>query len=85
MAVVTPGAIKSQLWRQNLAAYLQSNNLHSALAVSNYYHLPRTRLAFQRAGIEVVYTAHAKHFELRDFYSVARELIAYPYYLVRKD
>ncbi len=68
---------------KNTAAYLESNNLRSALAVSNYYHLPRTRLAFGRAGIDTVYTAHANHFELRDVYSIARELIAYPYYFFR--
>jgi len=85
-AIITDSqGVDSFATAKNTAAYLEGNNLHSVLAVSNYYHLPRTRLAFERAGIEVVYTAHANHFELRDVYSIARELIAYPYYLLRQQ
>jgi len=60
--------------------------------VSQYFHLPRARLALRRFGIETVYSAHAFFFEARDVYSSVREVFGYGEYLwrdpnteVRKD
>ena len=36
-----------------------------------------------RRGIEAVYAASARTLELRDFYSIAREVIGYYAYLIR--
>ncbi len=55
----------------------------SAIAISQYFHLPRTKLALHRFGIETVYTAHADFFELRDFYSTIREVFSYASYQMR--
>ncbi|MTI68384.1 MAG: YdcF family protein, partial [Firmicutes bacterium] len=45
-------------------------------------HITRTKLAFEKVGIDKVYTAHAKIFEIRDLYSLTREFFAYYKYLV---
>ncbi len=58
------------------AAYLKEHHLSSALAVSQYFHVPRLRLALHQAGILVTGQASARFFELRDVYSILREVPA---------
>ena len=55
------------------------------MVVSQYFHVPRMRLALERAGVTPVYSAHAQYFELRDVYSIAREVVGYGVYLLRAD
>jgi len=58
----------------------------SAIAITNYYHITRTRLTFAKFGIKRVYTAHANFFEWRDGYSLLREFFGYyKYLLLRYD
>jgi len=68
---------------QNTRRIAQQRKSASVMAISQYFHLPRTRLALQRCGIATVYTAHAHWFELRDLYSVPRELAGYLSYAFR--
>lgn len=56
----------------------------SALVISQYFHISRTRLALERFGVPRVYSAHADFFEIRDVYSLGREVVAYAYYLIRR-
>lgn len=60
----------------NAASLMREHGLTSAIAISQYFHLTRTRMAFHKAGIASVGTAHARYFELRDLYSIAREIPA---------
>ena len=55
----------------------------SVFVVSQYFHIPRARLALERFGIARVYSSHAHFFELRDLYSCPREVAAYLSYLMR--
>jgi hypothetical protein len=48
------------------------------------FHTPRIRVALRRFGIPIVYSAHARHFEVRDLYSAPRELIAYCQHSIRR-
>jgi vancomycin permeability regulator SanA len=66
---------------RNAAAIMRRNRWSSAVVVSQYFHIPRCRLALRRAGIAPVYSAHARYFEPRDLYSIAREVVGYPAYL----
>lgn len=65
---------------RNAAEIMRRKGWSSAIAVSQYYHIPRCRLAFRRAGISPVYSAHARYFELHDLYSIAREVVGYAAY-----
>jgi uncharacterized SAM-binding protein YcdF (DUF218 family) len=65
---------------RNAAAIMRGNGWSSAVVVSQYFHVPRCRLALRRAGIAPVYSAHARYFEMRDLYSIAREVVGYPAY-----
>ena len=61
---------------------MEDMNLSSVTIISQFYHITRTKLAFRKVGFENVYTAHAKYFEVRDIYSLAREFVAYYKYLL---
>jgi uncharacterized SAM-binding protein YcdF (DUF218 family) len=60
-------------------------NFRSVILVSSYWHLTRAKLAFRRLGIAEVYASHARMWpQLRDLYSIPREVVAFYYYLARK-
>lgn len=65
---------------RNAAAFMRANGLRSALVATQYFHVPRTQFALERAGARVAGHAHARYMEWRDLYSIPREvagLIAY--------
>lgn len=66
----------------NTAAILRQKQWSSVVVVSQYFYIPRCRLAMRRVGITPVYSAHARYSELRDLYSTAREVVGYPAYLL---
>ncbi|MGI2035627.1 YdcF family protein [Rhizobium panacihumi] len=59
---------------ENAARMMQARGLTSAIAVSQYFHITRTRMALSDAGIRPTGSAHARIYELRDLYSIAREI-----------
>ena len=67
----------------NTARYMEEHHLRSVVIVSQYYHMPRCRLAFERVGIKEIYTSHAPFFSMRDFYSLPREVIGYAEYYLK--
>ena len=71
------------LTAQNAALIMKDRNATSAIIVSQYFHISRARLALKRCGVSTVTSVHAKCFEPRDFYSIAREVAAYYAYLPR--
>jgi vancomycin permeability regulator SanA len=66
---------------RNTAAIAKTHRWSSVLVISQYFHIPRCRLALSQAGLFPVYAAHAPYFELRDIYSTFREVIGYVAYL----
>lgn len=70
---------------RNTKKILDLLNLKTVLVVSQYFHVPRSRLALTQAGIATVYTAHAYYFEPRDLYSISREVPAWFKYLLRPE
>jgi vancomycin permeability regulator SanA len=75
--------LTTELTARNAAHLMQQHNWQSAMVVSQYFHLSRTKLAFARNGITPVYSAHADYFEPRDLYSICREVIGYISYYFR--
>lgn len=69
---------------RNTFRLMEEHELHSIIVVSQYFHVSRTKLAFRKLGVRHVYGAHARHFELRDAYSLVREFFAYYAYLLRR-
>lgn len=66
----------------NTKLIMNNMNLESITIITQFYHISRTKLAFDNIGIENVYSAHADYFELRDIYSLIREFFAYYKYLL---
>ncbi len=52
--------------------------------VSQYFHIPRARLALARCGVKHVASGSARFMEWRDLYSIPREVIGYIWYAVRR-
>ncbi|HEX8556758.1 MAG TPA: YdcF family protein [Pyrinomonadaceae bacterium] len=75
--------LTTALTARNAARLMKEQGWRSALVISQYFHVPRTRLAVEGYGVRPVYSAHAEYFELRDVYSIAREVIGYGAYLAR--
>lgn len=71
------------LTAQHSAILMNEQGWGSALAISQYYHVPRTRLALQRFGIKPVYAVRADGFSWRGITFLAREVIAYPSYWLK--
>ena len=80
--VVDNAGVDTSATARNAATIMAGRNYDSAIVVTQYFHIPRARLAMEREGIETR-TAHASFFEARDIYSTARELVAYPVYFLR--
>ena len=70
---------------QHTLAYLQAHRVSRVVIVSQYYHLARARLAFERVGIARadISAAYPRRFQLRDVYSSWREVPAYAVYAAR--
>jgi vancomycin permeability regulator SanA len=91
--LVARGVPSSQIWTdaqgidtrataKNTKRFLEEHQLCSAIIVSQYHHISRTKLAFSQEGIQEVYSAHAQMGpELRDPYSLVREFVGYYAYL----
>ena len=56
----------------------------SAIVVSQYYHLLRCKLIFDRVSLEEIYVSAPRYYEIRDLYALFREFFAFYYYLVFK-
>jgi vancomycin permeability regulator SanA len=68
---------------KNTLQIARQKNFKSIFVISQYFHIPRTRLALNRFGISTVYSAHAHIYEFRDLYSSFRELFGYLSYSMR--
>ncbi len=78
--LVDSAGVTTQATARNCATLMALHGFKSVTVVTQYFHVPRTRLALRRHGISAIGSAHAHFFELRDFYSIAREVAALPAY-----
>jgi vancomycin permeability regulator SanA len=67
----------------NSSTLMSSYGWKSAFVISQYYQIPRTKLALRRFGITHIYSAHAQGLTSNGLISLAREVIAYPVYFMR--
>lgn len=70
---------------RNCANLMTTHGFKRVTVVTQYFHVPRTRLALRRHGVSSIGSAHAQFFELRDLYSIAREVAALPAYWLKRD
>ena len=65
---------------RNAAVLMHQHDWKTAMVATQYFHVPRFRLALERSGIAVSGNVHAPYFELRDLYSIPRETVGYAVY-----
>lgn len=65
------------------ARLMREHGYSSAIVVTQFHHVSRAKLAFARAGIREVSSAHARYYEARDLTASIREFFGYYYYLLR--
>jgi vancomycin permeability regulator SanA len=83
MIVADPKGVTTEATCANARTFMEAEGLETAAVVTQYFHVPRARWACGREGIEVSGARAPRFFELRDIYSLARETIAFPVYLLR--
>ena len=82
--LVDPAGFNTWATAQNTRTILEREGLSTVVAVSSYYHLARTELALERAGVDVVGTRRAPmRWEPRELWSIAREIPALYVYTFR--
>lgn len=80
-----PQGINTWMTAQNTVKLVHPNQRRTVMVISQFFHISRTRLAFKKAGFAKVYAAHAHYFELRDLYSLGREVFGYARYLFKSS
>jgi vancomycin permeability regulator SanA len=68
---------------EDVAGIMRERDLHSAMIVTNYYHITRTKLALQHAGIKDIEQAHVGVVQKEDAFMLAREVLAFYDYLFK--
>ena len=66
------------------AQLMHERGWKTVCVVTQYYHIPRARLALRRFGVGTVYSEHARFFEARDPFSILREMAGNVTYRLRK-
>lgn len=64
----------------NAGQFMQRRGWRTALVATQWFHIPRTRLALERVGVTVVGSRYARYAEWRDVYSALREILGYTAY-----
>lgn len=81
--IIDSEGINTYASAKNTLQIIRESNKKSVFVISQYFHLPRARLALERFGVSPIYSAHANFFEVRDIYSSLREVVAYISYALR--
>lgn len=70
---------------QHAQAWLAAHSGRSVVVVSQYFHLPRARLAVRQAGLVDAGGDYPRRWFSRDVYSSFREALGYPAYALKID
>jgi len=69
----------------NVAALMHARGFRSALVVSQWFHVARTRLCLAQQGVETRAAPSGGNTLIKEPYFVAREMLALPAYALRLD
>jgi vancomycin permeability regulator SanA len=81
--IVDSAGATTEATARNCASLMAARDLTSVTVITQYFHVPRTRMALRGYGVTTIGSAHAHFFELRDLYSIAREIAALPAYWLK--
>ncbi|SHH00009.1 protein SanA, affects membrane permeability for vancomycin [Massilia sp. CF038] len=66
------------------AALVREKGYRPPIVVTQFFHIARMELALQKFGVATGGHVHARHFEARDVYSLAREVFGYAGYAFKQ-
>jgi vancomycin permeability regulator SanA len=69
---------------RNVSLLMKTHGWTSVMVISQFYHIPRVKLALHRFGIQNVYGAHAEWITGMAIIWLGREIMAFPPYIFRK-
>lgn len=75
--VVDPNGVNTRATARFTAAYAKEQGWSRIIAVSQFFHLPRTVLSLRNEGVSVVGSLHSSYFEVSDIFSLLCEIPAY--------
>ena len=68
--------LNTEATARNAAELMRQHKLTSAVIATQFFHITRLRVLLVQQGVKVVGNVHGRYFELRDAYSLAREVVA---------
>jgi vancomycin permeability regulator SanA len=84
--VVDPDGLTTHATARNTVRLMRARGWRSALVVSQYYHVTRSKLALRRAGVPSVGGARARFDpSWKEPYALLREVAGLAYYALRRD
>jgi uncharacterized SAM-binding protein YcdF (DUF218 family) len=81
--ILDPRGFDTMDTAEDTVALMIQHGWKRVMVISQYFHLPRCRLAFRKAGIEDPYASYARYFSWHDLWAITRELVAYPVYWLK--
>ena len=69
---------------RSTALFMKRRRLSTAMIVTQYFHISRTRLALRGFGVNCPFNACADYYEWRDLWQIPREAFGCWYYLLRE-
>ena len=83
--IVDSAGFDTEATARNAAAFMRTKDLRTALVATQYFHVPRMKLALERHHVQVIGNLHPHFFEVRDLYSTPREVVAYMAYMAKAN
>jgi vancomycin permeability regulator SanA len=68
---------------KNVVGIMKLHHWTSVMVISQFYHIPRVKMALHRFGIQEVYGAHAEWITGMAVVWLGREILAFPAYILR--
>lgn len=78
-----PTGINTAATAEAVGKIMKERHLHSAMIVTHYYHITRTKLALMHGGVEEIQQAHVGMVGREDGFLICREVVATYAYLAQ--
>lgn len=83
--IIENGSATTRDSGKNVAAVMRKRGFHTALVVSQWFHVGRTRLCLSQEGMDTLPVPCGGNTLIKEPYFVAREMVALPAYALRLD
>ena len=78
--IMDPAGLNTRDTAVNATRWMRTRGYSRVLVISQFYHMSRSRLAFERCGVRTIYTAHGRRFSSRDVFGLGRDTVGYAVY-----